>query len=244
MKSLTAFTFAAALALAPAGLASAQPAPDRLAAARPVVAKLFPEGTYKRLMGSAFDKLIADTMDAAMELPAGQMAELGGLDAEAAARIDKATVAEIMAITDPHYRERTQASMKAMMGAMTSVMIEMEPDVRTALTRAYARKFTAAQLGELDRFFSTPTGAFYAAESMSLQMDPEMVAEMQALTPKILEQMPKVLEASKAATAHLPPPRKFEDLTPAERAKLSEMLGIEQNDLENAPPATDEVKAL
>lgn len=245
MKGLRALTLAAAVAFAPAAWAQPAPLPaaDRLAAAQPVVAKLFPEGTYKRLMGATFDKIIADSMDAAMDLPASQMAQLGGLDPETAAKIDKATVAEMMEITDPHYRERTQAGMKAMMGAMTTVMIEMEPDIRAALTRTYARKFTVAQLSELDRFFSTPTGSVYAAESMALQMDPEMMAEMQALTPKILAQMPKMLEAGKAATAHLPPPRKIEDLTPAERERLAEMLGIEQDDLRDTPSTTGEVAA-
>lgn len=95
---------------------------------------------------------------------------------------------------------------KVMMGEMGAIMSKVEPAVRDGLANAYARKFTAAQLRDLNRFFETPTGRFYAAESMMLFMDPEVMKSSMAMVPDLMKAMPAIGEKVKQATAHLPPP--------------------------------------
>src|SRR3546814_3041507 len=51
----------------------------------------------------------------------------------------------------------------------------MEPPMRDGLAKAYARKFTGAQLTDLNSFLATPTGKLYAGEWMALQADPEVM---------------------------------------------------------------------
>lgn len=220
-----------AAAQPPAASAPAPVDPARAAIAGKVVAKVFPKGTYRKLMGSSMDKLMASVMDGAMAMPIGQIAAIGGLPTEDAEKLDKATIGEILTIYDPHFRERAQIGMRAMMDSMTDLMDSFEPRVQAGLTRAYARKFSAGQLSELDAFFSTPTGSFYAAESMGLYMDPEIVAEMQAMMPELMAKMPDFMKAMTDATKHLPPARKPSELKPEERARLASLLGVKEKDL-------------
>lgn len=246
---------AAALALAPAGLPAQQPAPAaapaaapiapaQLEAARAVVARVFPVGTYKRMMGETMDKIMGSMMDGMLDMPVAEIARLGGLEPEKVAGMDRTSIAEIMAIYDPHFRERSQIGMRAMMDSMAGMMDDMEPRFRAGLTRAYARKFSAAQLAELDRFFATPTGSVYAAESMMLYMDPEVMGEMQAMMPEMMRKMPDFMQAMKDATAHLPPPRKNSELSGAEREKLAALLGVKEKDLrDGAEPEVEEGEA-
>jgi len=232
---LLALTPLAANAQAPAPIAPAQ-----LDAARGVVAKVFPVGTYRRMMGETMDKLMGSMMDGMMDMPIGEIARLGGLESEKVAEMDKTSIAEIMAIYDPHFRERTRLGMRAMTDSMTGLMDDMEPRFRAGLTRAYARKFSAAQLADLGRFFDTPTGSVYAAESMMLYMDPEVMGEMQTMMPEIMKKMPDFMAAMKNATAHLPPARKASELSKAEREKLAALLGVKEKDLRDTAVLGDE----
>jgi len=101
----------------------------------------------------------------------------------------------------------------------------MEPDVRAGLIEAYARRFTTAQLTELDRFFSTPTGNSFAAQSMLVYMDPAVMTRMQKMMPKIMEMMPDMIKKMQTATAAFPPMPKDSKLTKEQRDKLAALLG-------------------
>ena len=230
------------LALLAAPMASAQSAPDpaRIAAARPVVEKIFPVGTYRRMMDGTLSKMMDGMMDSVMKMPIARLARVGGVPDDKLAGLDDASMTEISAIIDPHFRQRTKLGMDAMMGSMVDMMDGFEPKVRNALTRAYARKFDGKQLGELATFFGTPTGDLYARESMMMFMDPEIMSEMQALMPEMMKKMPEMAAKTEAATKDLPPPRKVADLSRQERGKLAKLLGVEASVLHDAPVASDE----
>ncbi len=85
------------------------------------------------------------------------------------------------------------------------------PKIRDARSTSYAKKFDAQQLTEINRFFATPAGRFYASESMLMFMDPEMMKAMMGMMPDLMKAMPAILEKVKAATAHLPEPPKDEE---------------------------------
>lgn len=209
--------------------------PARLAAARKVVEKVFPLGTYKRMMSGTMQTLMDSMMGGAMDMPIGPIAAMGGLETDQVKALGDAKLSDIMKIYDPYYRERTQLGMRAMMDAMGSMMSEFEPRMQAGLTRAYARKFTPAQLGELDAFFATPTGSIYAAESMTLYMDPEVMREMQTLVPDLMKHMPDLIKANSEATKHLPPPRKPDALSEAEKDRLAKLLGVKKSELRDPP---------
>ena len=220
MKMATAaMTIAAMLALAapcyaqvpvqPRATVIPVPAPDpaRLAAARPVIEKVWPLGTYRRMMDGMMGTIMDATLGSMFDMKASDLAGMAG-DAQAGAAAGDRTIGELAGSRDPHVRERMKITMDVMMGDMVGLMTKVEPQVRTALTAAYARQFDVAQLAELDRFFATPTGAVYARESMLLFASPEMTKAMQAFTPELMRAMPGIMAKVGKATAHLPAPPK------------------------------------
>ena len=195
--------------------------------------KFFPVGTYRRLMGDTMTKMMDGMMGSMMKMPLRQLMSLSGKDADELIGLDDTSIEEISAIVDPHFRERTKLGMDAMMGSMVDMMDEFEPNVRDALTRAYARKFDKAQLGEIDRFFATPTGGKFAHEYMAIFADPEIMKEMMGLMPQMLKKMPDMVSSAEKATAKIPKARRYAELSKAEREKLASLLGISVKDLEN-----------
>jgi hypothetical protein len=247
-----------AVLAAVAGLALAQPvaaqdaasatqaAPDaaRLAAAKVTIDYILPVGTYSKMFGGSFNQLMDQVTDSLTNVPIADLVRSTGLPQEDVAKLGRATVADVMEIMDPAYKERQQATMQAMIPAMNKMMTSMEPAMREALADAYARRFTLEQLNDMNRFFATPSGSVYASNSMSIMMDPEVVGRVSKDTPKMLQeflaQMPEIEKRVQAATANLPKPRKFEDLTAEQKAKLAGLLGIDEKELEKRSAAADE----
>ncbi|MDF7775336.1 DUF2059 domain-containing protein [Sphingomonas sp. AOB5] len=216
---------------APAPASAAAVDPARLAMARRVAAKLLPEGTYREMMGSTFSDMMEATMGSTGEFPLAELMTLGGLDPDKLAELGDARLGEIMEIYDPNWEARTKAMVDAMAPLMADVMDKIEPAVREAMAQSYAREFSLPELTEMDRFFSTPVGAHYAAKSIALFMSPEMMKVMADLTPELMKQMPAIMEAVMAAGKDLPEPRKLAEMTPAERKRLAELLGVDEKDL-------------
>lgn len=80
------------LALLAAPVAHAQSVPDaaRVTAARPVVDKIFPVGTYRRMMDGTLPKMMDSMMDGVMKMPIAQLARIGGVPEEKLAGWTKA----------------------------------------------------------------------------------------------------------------------------------------------------------
>lgn len=230
--------FAAPLAAAPsptpAAAAAAPTDPARLAAARQTVDFVFPAGTYARIMNDSMDKLMDSLMDSMMHMPIKDLAGISGVDAS---KLSSASMEKIMEIYDPAFRDRMKLSTRAMMSEMSGIMTEFEPEIRDGLAQAYAEKFDTRQLGEMNGFFATPTGRAYAADSYLIMMSPQVMTKMQAFLPRMMQQMPAIMEKVQAATASLPPVRSYAQLDKAEKARLAEVLGISEAELEEQETA-------
>lgn len=194
--SVAAPALAQAPAAAPAAAMTLQTSidPQRLAAARVVVDLIWPLGTYARIMQRSTGAMMDIMADNAFGLP-----------------LDEARK------KDPYFDERLKLTMDTLMGEMAKIMSRFEPDIREGVAGAYAAKFNVEQLGELSRFFATPTGKAYANESMMLMTDPAIMKRMQAFLPEMLKDMPAIMEKVKAATAHLPPPPARTTTSPAKK---------------------------
>lgn len=197
-----------ALALAAPGAAVAQAAPQaapadpaRLEVAGKIVAKLVPQGIYLRMMRDSFPQM--------MEAMIGQMSGLTAADLGEKDNSGK-TLEQIAAERDPAFRERMTIMTRVMSEEMGAVMDRLEPRVRTALGKSFARRFTLQQLADMDAFFATPSGAAFANAYLLTFMDPEMMQEMSAATPEIMRVMPAIMERVEKETAHLPPAPKPE----------------------------------
>lgn len=195
-------------------------------AAQAIALKVFPNGTYRKVMSGTFDKMMNSMMDQMGTMPVRDLARIGGMDPAMLAKLDKGTLAEMMAIMDPAFKERMRLTTTTMMAEMIPLMERYEPAIRDGLAAAYQARFSGAQIDELNRFFDTPTGSVYASQQMLMFADPLVMEKMQAFLPDLMKAMPTFMTKIQAATAQLPKPRKMSDLTPAERAKLDVMLGI------------------
>lgn len=209
---------AAALAAAPASAQVAPPAaaspapalpvePQRLAAATAVVEYLWPNGTYERVMRGSMDQMANQMMASMFDMRLGDIAP--GLDENGEKLSDAEsamTLRQAMAGVDPHFEERMKITNRVMMEEMIPIVGRIEPSIRAGLSRAYARKFSVEQLGDMRRFFATPAGGAFAGESMLLWMDPEIMTALGAVMPEMMKEMPRIAEKLAAATAHLPMP--------------------------------------
>jgi len=192
---------AAAQTVPPAAPQTAPADPARLAMAGKVVAKLVPQGIYLRMMRDAFPQM--------MEAMIGQMSGLTPADLGEKNASGK-TIEQIAAERDPAFRERMTIMTRVISDEMGKVMDKLEPRVRVALGKSFARRFTLQQLGEMDAFFATPAGAAFAQDYLLTFMDPEMVQEMSTAAPEMMRVMPAVMTRLEKETAHLPPPTKPE----------------------------------
>lgn len=186
----------------PAPVPALAPNPARLAAAKPVIDKLWPLGTYRRIMSGTMTQYLDAIIDTSFGL------KVGDVDPDAKAGDKNATIGAAAEKADPHFRERFRIMTTTMFAEMQPLLDKIEPQLRDSLTTIYARKFTPEQLADMDRFFATPSGQAYAAESMTAFMDPEIMKGMQAFVPEFLQKMPDIMKKVEAATAHLPPPPK------------------------------------
>ncbi|MEH6789822.1 DUF2059 domain-containing protein [Parasphingorhabdus sp.] len=187
--------------------ASAEAAsPERLAAARVTVDYLFPLGTYQRMMKGTMDQLMDSILSQTFERPMAETMKGYGLEDKTLDGLGEASFKDLLTKRDPHFEERMKISTRVMMDEMVDLMTTMEPALREALTKIYARKYTVPQLGEMNRFFATETGSAFARDYMMVFVDPEMMQSMMGMVPAMMDAMPEIVGKVEAATAHLPAP--------------------------------------
>jgi hypothetical protein len=227
LKKITLAAGTALLALAIPGTAHAEDAktaapaapidPARLAIAQKTVGKLIPAGTYKRMMKDMMDGMAGGLIQQMMGMDASALAAATGAK-EGGDDTKGKTFGELAAEKDPQFKERMDITMKVMFTEMGTLMNDMEPVVRDALSKIYARKYSAKELTDMDAFFATPSGAAFAGNFMATFTDKEMIDASFGMMPKILEAMPEIMKKVEAATAHLPPLPKSTDEAVAEAA--------------------------
>lgn len=176
---------ALALALLPAAPALAQPAatadavePVRLAAAQRVIDTMLPPAEREAMIDGMMGPMLQATWQGMMESPG--MAEL---------------------TKDPESEQIMRAHMDRIAKRANDQLKQMMPGMMTAMTRAYARRFSAPQLDEITAFFRTPTGQIYARESTRIMSDPDVQAWQRESARKMMEHMPQDAEELQRALA-------------------------------------------
>lgn len=199
----------------------------RLPQAEAVIARMMPPGAMQEMMGGMFDKMLGPLAALGIEADSDDIAEELSVEPEEL-ELDDEEAAHIVAILDPSRKERHEMEMAAFERTMSTMMTALEPGMRKGMAEAYAATFTATELTDLDRFFTTPSGAAFARKSYSLASDPRIMSAAFEGMPQIMEQM-KAMEAEvKAAVAKLPARRSYDDLTPAQRAEIAQLTGLDQ----------------
>lgn len=148
--------------------------PDRLAAALPVAARLWPDGTFR----STAEAMAGTFLDAMVK---GEM-PMGGNGGKDGPGLDAGDAQAMQRVTG------------VMMTEMLPYFERAEPAVRAGLARALARRFDVAQLGEIDAFFATPTGAAFAPSLLTLQADPDVIAATMSAIGEVTRDLPAIIE--------------------------------------------------
>ncbi|RZA23513.1 MAG: hypothetical protein EOP02_14815 [Proteobacteria bacterium] len=205
----------------------------RVPVAKQVVDLIFPEGAYAQLMETTLGSMSEGLFQGLAEpARATSVARLTGLGEFELIGMEDATLDAAIAVLDPVYDQRAKVVMDVTTSETTAMMSAIEPSYREGLANAYADRFTADQLAELMVFFQTPTGGYYAAQSMQIYADPHVMARMNEMFPIMMERIPLMTQRMEEAMAALPAERYFDQLDAQEKASLAELLGRSEEELE------------
>jgi len=201
--------------------------PARLSLAQQSMGALIPTGSLEKMIDNLYGKMFKTIM-----------AELGGqsdlmlsiktgVESDKIATLDEATKTKIADIFDPHRKEREDQITKVLKPLISEALTDLERPMRDGMAKAYARKFSAAQLADLNSFLATPTGRLYASEWMALQADPEvMVAVMKALPPMVTKFMDRGPQIEKDMK-ELPKEKQLSDFSDKELAALAKLMKVD-----------------
>ncbi|QMW22244.1 DUF2059 domain-containing protein [Sandaracinobacteroides saxicola] len=198
-----------------------------MALGKRIAAAQLPDGTYEKMMSPAMQGMMGQVSGQAMDIPLRQIARMANLKPEQLRQVGPGSLRDMMAILDPAHDQRMSIMLKTMIAGMTPLMTKMEPRLRDGMAEAFASRFTETELREIDRFYSTPLGARLAVESTLLMADPSVVKAMSDFTPQLIQAMPGIMKQVEEATAKLPKAKRVDELSPAERARLAALIGVD-----------------
>lgn len=128
--------------------------PARLVAARRVVDTVFPAAQREAMMSAMVASMGQSTLAAIRQQP---------------------DVARLMA-AEPRSRPVFERFLQQQQTKTTALIQANIPGMVEAMARAYARRFTATQLADMQTFFETSTGQAYVTQSMTIMSDPDVAA--------------------------------------------------------------------
>lgn len=210
----------------------------RVPAAQAVVLKLFPEGTYAKMMDETMKPMMDGLMGNIAGSPALQLMELTGLAPSRLSSVDENALAEAVALLDPNASARTSEIADMTLSLISDVVVQIEPSYRAGLARAYAVRFTEDELTDLAAYFATPVGSKYASESFLIFADPQVMSSMNEIMPSVMEAMPGMMGNIGEIAGKYPKGRTFSGLNPEEQDKLAALLGVSLEDLAASEPDT------
>lgn len=201
--------------------------PARLALAQKTTAALVPAGGLEKMLDNVYGKMFNTFLEEMGGTSDLSLSIKTGVDSETIAALDADTKKAVAAVFDPNSKQRNDQMIKVIRPLISEFLADLEPPMRDGLAHAYARKFTPAQLGEMNAFFATPTGSVYAAESMALSADPEVMVIMIKAMPPVISKFIDRGPALEKQFKDLPKEKSLTDLSDAELAKLAKLMKVD-----------------
>ena len=214
---------------------------SRLPLARQVVTAMTPEGFYAEMMDDMMGSMLQPMLGLVGDHAAAEEAlKLQvGLQPDDQPELSDAERAEVLALLDPVAKERAAAVMASITKLFTDISRQIEAPFRDGLSKAFAVRFSDAELRDVQRFFATPSGTSFARQSLALYADPQVMSASMSIMPQLLETAPQMVADMEQATASLPKQRGYGDLSVAERQKLARLLGMNEVSLRRAMTAAE-----
>jgi hypothetical protein len=177
--------------------------PEAAAGAQMAI-NIIPDGTYARIMTDMMGN-IDDMMEQVFGALGGVM---GGEEQKGKSGAElKAQFEADMIKRDPHFKERKDITFRVMGEEMGKLFTKIEPVMRDGLGKSLSKKYTLAELNEMNGFFATPTGAKLGRNFMGMFTDKDLLSSMFKTVPDIIKEMPGIMQRVEKATAHLPKPQ-------------------------------------
>lgn len=226
--------------------------PARLTLAQQTTAALIPAGSIEKMVDNLYGKMFKTLMGEFGGQSDMMLSIKTGVESEQIAKLDEPTKGKVADMFDPHRKEREDQITRVIKPLISEALADMEPPMRSGLAKAYARKFTGAQLTDLNGFLASPTGKIYASEWMALQADPEvMLAVIKAVPPLITKFIDRAPEIEKDFK-ELPKEKQLSDFTDKDLAQLAKLMKVdvkvlkEQRDMWNSDSveATEAAEAV
>ena len=199
----------------------------QLALGEKTAAKLLPQGALTKMMNQMFDTIMTPILDALPEMSSSEIMLKTGIYEGEIETLDEEKRKTITALFDPIRKQRGKQAFAAITPFLDETMAALEGPMRTGLSRAYARRFSADQLTKINGFFATPAGSAFAAESYSIQADPEIMRAVFKAMPAMIEKMKVKGPSIEAAMKDLPKERTLSDLNAQEMTTLAGLLKVE-----------------
>lgn len=181
-----------------------EPDPARMALARQATLTMFPNGAYAQAVNGFVDTMV----DRVLDMSEADFAELmppGTPKKKNAAAKSPSTEPLRLTLSrdDPSFDAKLAAGKAFVQTTVTKLGGVTEPRFREGMARALARKFDARQLGEIQGFLATPTGAAYGREMIGLWFEPDVMRGTFEAFPDLMKLMPDIAKSGAALDAQM-----------------------------------------
>ncbi len=227
-------------------------APAQLALAQQTTTALVPPGSLEKMLDNLYGKLFKGLMGELGGMSDLMLSIKTGVDSEKVEALDDKTKTAVADLFDPYRQQREDQITKIVKPLISEVLSDLEGPMRNGMAHAYARKFSAEQLTQMNGFFATPAGTAFASEWMALQADPEVMLAMIKAVPPLASKFIDRGSEIEGQFKDLPKEKQLADLSDAELAKLAKLMKVsvkelkEHRDQWNAPveEATEAAEAV
>ncbi|APZ98719.1 hypothetical protein BWQ93_09600 [Sphingopyxis sp. QXT-31] len=207
--------------------------PAQLTLAKKTTGALVPTGSLEKMMDNLYGKLFRGFLGEFGGVSDLMLSYKTGVESEKIAALDDATREKIADIFDPQRKAREEQIMANVKPIMSEVLRDLEVPMRDGMAAAFARKFSADQLTQMNAFFATPAGSAYANEWMALQADPEVMLAIIRSVPPMIDKWVDRAPELEGKFKDLPKEKQLTDLSDAELTKLAGLLQVDVQTLKD-----------
>lgn len=209
----------------------------KLPAAQQVADSILPPGAYGKMIEDAFAPMAGKIMALVEADNVARVAKLVGVSRSSIEGLDQGKIDGVVALLDPDAGVRNKRIIDFAFAEVSAAMVKVEPFYRTGLARAYARHYDASQLAEINAFFATPTGNAFAARSLAVHFDPQVMATFPDMLPVLVGHGAEAATRFALSLDTIPQARKVDALSSRERTRLLGLLGMSETQYQEAVAA-------
>lgn len=199
---------------------------SRLVAARTLVTPMTQRASVEKMFDNLYGRMFKSFDGMSAKADRDALLRVIGVPQEQIERVSEADLDRISAILNPQRGAQEQHLRAAARPLIDESFAVLQPAMQEGLARAYARRFTNAEMMDVYQFFLTPTGAQFASELLPLQAHPEVILSLLHATPELVTRVQKLIPQLEANFKAMPQPRDIHQLSDREIKQIADILKI------------------